>query len=357
MFASEDGKTFIDQSSVKLFVDQIFGIGVRKDHSPVRTHAVDHMLFVMPPNVKSATAFSAYLDARVGNEYKIINVSGDNVTNLKEVKDTIVRNDKTITITCGRFNTGVTVPEWDMVIMLDDGRSPETYFQTIFRCQSPDKKRRKEECFVIDFNPQRCLEMIYNYADITAKKGESTQAAIRKFLDFAPIMDHSGNKPVQTDVNTVLNAMAQSGDYAAQFGNSIMFNWSKLDTVADMFYGLDADKNLKVSEQVADNGIELGKNCEPTGKGKTITKSADEILEEKTLREQVTTVMRRIPTFLFLESNIESVNDVINTSNKDLFEEITKITVDNFALLCDTGFINKDRLNRSIVAYQQIEAM
>jgi len=357
MFASEDGKTFIDQSSVKLFVDQIFGIGVRKDHSPVRTHAVDHMLFVMPPNVKSATAFSACLDARVGNEYKIINVSGDNVRSLNMVKDTIARNDKTITVTCGRFNTGVTVPEWDMVMMMDDGRSPETYFQTIFRCQSPDKKRRKEECFVIDFNPQRCLEIIYNYADITAKKGESTQAAVRKFLDFAPIIDHSGNKPLQTDVNTVLNAMAQSGDYASRFGSSIMFNWSKLDTVADMFYGLDADKNLKVSEQVADNGIELGKNCEPTGKGKTITKSADEILEEKTLREQVTTVMRRIPTFLFLESNIESVNDVINTSNKDLFEEITKITVDNFALLCDTGFINKDRLNRSIVAYQQIEAM
>ena len=199
--------------------------------------------------------------------------------------------------------------------------------------------------------------MIYNYADITAKKGESTQAAIRKFLDFAPIMDHSGNKPVQTDVNTVLNAMAQSGDYAAQFGNSIMFNWSKLDTVADVFYGLDADNNSKISAQVSDNGIETGKNYEPSGTSRIASNTADEILEEKTLREQVTTVMRRIPTFLFLESNIESVNDVINTSNKDLFEEITKITVDNFALLCDTGFINKDRLNRSIVAYQQIEAM
>jgi superfamily II DNA or RNA helicase len=357
MFASEDGKTFIDAASVKLFVDQLVGIGVRKEHSPFRTHAVDHILIVMPPNVKSATAFSILLNTRIGNEYKIINVSGDNVTSLDKVKDAIARNDKTITVTCGRFNTGVTVPEWDMVIMLDDGRSPETYFQTIFRCQSPDQKRRKEECYVMDFNSQRCLEMIYNYADITAKKGESTQAAVRKFLDFAPIMDHSGNKPVQTDVNTILNAMAQSGDYAASFGNSNMFNWSELDKVANIFDGLDAEKSVKVSEQVVDNGLEPGKNYEPTGKGKTITKTADNIIEEKLLREQVTTVMRRIPTFLFLSDNIESIDDIINTTNTNMFEDVTSISVDNFKLLCDTKFINTDRLNRSIVAYQQIESM
>jgi Type III restriction enzyme, res subunit len=358
MLASEDGKTFVDASAVKLFVDQIFGIGVRKEHSPIRTHAVDHMLFVLPPNVKSATAFSIYLNSRVGNEYKIINVSGDNVTSLDKVKDTISRNDKTITVTCGRFNTGVTVPEWDMVIMLDDGRSPETYFQTIFRCQSPDKKRRKEECYVIDFNPQRCLEMVYNYADITAKKGESTQAAVRKFLDFAPIMDHSGNKPVIVDVNTVLNAMVESGDYASRFGSSIMFNWSELDKVADVFDNIDAEKNSKISKQVSDNGLEPGKNFEPSGQKKNSANTPDEKVQaEKLLRERVITVMRRIPTFLFLESDIESIHDIIATSNSQLFSDITEISVDEFELLCNTGFINTDRLNRSIVAYQQIEKM
>jgi type II restriction enzyme len=106
----------------------------------------------------------------VGADYKIINVAGDNTKKLEDVKDLIRRNQKSITVTCGRFNTGVTVPEWDMVMMLDDTRAPETYFQTIFRCQSPDKSRGKELCSVIDFNPQRCLEMIYEFADITAKK-------------------------------------------------------------------------------------------------------------------------------------------------------------------------------------------
>ena len=76
--------------------------------------------------------------------------------------ETIDRNEKTITVTCGRFNTGVTVKKWDMILMLDDGKSPETYFQTIFRAKSPDTDRQKEECYVVDYNPQRCLKMIYN---------------------------------------------------------------------------------------------------------------------------------------------------------------------------------------------------
>jgi hypothetical protein len=59
-------KSLLITSAVKLFLDQVFGIGVRKDHSPIRTHAVDHMLFVMPPNVKSATAMSKLLESTCG---------------------------------------------------------------------------------------------------------------------------------------------------------------------------------------------------------------------------------------------------------------------------------------------------
>ena len=121
MFGSEDGETFIDDAAVKLFLDQVFGIGVRKTQSPIRTHAVDHMLWVMPGNVKSVNALCKMLKKRVGDDYKILNVAGDNITKLDKVKQSIERNDKTITVTCGRFNTGVTVPEWDMVMMLDDG--------------------------------------------------------------------------------------------------------------------------------------------------------------------------------------------------------------------------------------------
>lgn len=356
MFGSEDGETFIDDSAVKLFTDQVFGIGVHKSKSPIRTHAVDHMLFVMPPNVKSATAMSKLLTKRVGKEYKIINVSGDNVRSLDKVKDLIRRNEKTITVTCGRFNTGVTVPEWDMVVMLDDTRAPETYFQTIFRCQSPDKKRGKELCSVVDFNPQRCLEMIYEFADVTAKPEQSTQEAVREFLDFAPVLDHSGNKPTLVDVEAVLNLMSETGGYAERFGSQFMMNWEFLDDHADKFIGIDAEALAKKTADLSDDELERGKNYESNG-----TKTQAEIDAEKKmrqeLRQRVLTTMRRLPTYLFLEEKkIDSVDDILYINNEQLFHETIGLSMQDFKDLC-SGFIKTDRLDRCIMAYNQIESM
>lgn len=353
MFGSDTGETFNDESAVKLFLDQVFGIGVRKEHSPVRTFAVDHMLWVMPPNVNSATAMSKMLERRVGNDYKIINVSGDNVTSLDRVKQDILTYPKTITVTCGRFNTGVTVPEWDAVFMMDDTRAPETYFQTIFRCQSPDQRRFKEACAVMDFNPQRCLEMIYEFADITAKKGDSTQSAVRNFLEFAPVLDHSGNRPVEVDVNRVLDMMATTGGYAERFGSSTMLNLGLIEDYADKFYGIDAEASVTVSSEVADNGLEKGKNYEPTNKPKSKAQSLEEEKRLKELKQKVITMMRRLPTYLFLEdAKIDNVHDIIYNNNNELFTETVGIDLEAFNDLCN-GFIKTERLDRAIMAYCQ----
>jgi type I site-specific restriction endonuclease len=356
MFGSNDGETFIDESAVKLFLDQVFGIGVRKHHSPVRTHAVDHMLLVMPPSVDSAVAMSMMLEKRVGNDYKIINVAGDNVRKLKQVKDLIRHNEKTITVTCGRFNTGVTVPEWDMIMMLDDTRAPETYFQTIFRCQSPDEKRGKELCSVVDFNPQRCLEMIYEFADITAKPNESTQEAVRSFLEFAPVLDHSGNKTIEVDVNRVLNMMAETGGYAERFGSSVMLNWGHLSDVADKFLGISADKNVKKKSSISDNGLEKGKNFDGTSLGNK-TKTLEEEKAERELRQKVMTMMRSLPNYLFLETaKIDNVADILYINNTELFNDTVGIELASFKKLCEQ-FIKTERLNRAIMAFKQIESM
>lgn len=350
MFGSEDGKTFVDTSSVKLFLDQVFGIGVKKVHSPIRTHAVDHMLFVMPPAVSSATAMSIMLEQRVGTDYKIINVSGDNITDLDTVKTLIARNKKTITVTCGRFNTGVTVPEWDMVMMLDDTRAPETYFQTIFRCQSPDKPRGKELCSIVDFNPQRCLEMIYEFADITAKSSQSTQDAVREFLDFAPVLDHSGNKPIEISVDHVLKMMAENGNYVERFGSSHMFNWDELTNVADKFSHIEADNKSSVSDQIVDNGLIKGKNYE----SRESTNSNIDKDSLKKIKEKVITTLRRMPTYLFLEDEkIDNVHDILYNNNEDLFEQSIGITINTFKELCG-NFIKTEKLDRAIMAYNQI---
>jgi superfamily II DNA or RNA helicase len=351
MFGSDNGVDFVDNSAVKLFLDQVFGIGVRKTNSPVRTHAVDHMLFVMPPSVNSATAMSRMLEQRVGDDYKIINVAGDNTKKLEQVKQLIQRNQKTITVTCGRFNTGVTVPEWDMVMMLDDTRAPETYFQTIFRVQSPDKSRSKELCSVVDFNPQRCLEMIYEFADITAKPGQSTQQAVREFLEFAPVLDHSANQPKEVDVNQVLKMMSETGGYAERFGSNVMLNWTLVDTVADKFNTIDADANAKAASSVADNGLIKGKNFDTTNLVKPKTPNLVD-KEERELKRRVITMMRRLPTYLFLEeAKVDNIADIVYTNNEELFFDTVGISLEDFDELCKIGFVNTSRLDRAIMAY------
>ena len=357
MFSSDDGEKFKDESAVRLFLDQVFGIGVRKDHSPIRTFACDHMLWMMSPSVNSVNALCKLLKSKVGDDYHIINVAADNVRRLTDVQQKILTYPKTITVSCGRFNTGVTVEQWNAVYMLDDTRSPESYFQTIFRCQSPDDRRGKEECAVIDFNPQRCLEMIYEFADIAAKSGQSTQQAVREFLEFAPVLDHSGNKPVEIDTDKVLNMMSATGGYVERFGSTVMLNWALLDTVSNKFYGINPDKNVKSSSQIADNELIPGKNFEPTNQSKTKSTPDPTEEERRELHQKIITMMRRLPTYLLLESKkIDRVEDMLYTNNNELFEETVGISIETFKELCE-GFIKTERLDRCIMAFNQIEMM
>lgn len=79
---------------------------------------------------------------------------------------------KTITLTCGKLTTGVTVKPWTGVFMLRNMSSPESYFQTAFRCQSPwdiedefkHKTIIKKECYVFDFALNRALKQISDYS-------------------------------------------------------------------------------------------------------------------------------------------------------------------------------------------------
>jgi hypothetical protein len=136
-----------------------------------------------------------------------------------------------------------------------------------------------------------------------------------------------------------------------------MLNWGMLDDVADKFYGIDAEKSVKKLDQISNNGLERGKNYESTGKVKTKAEIDLEIKELKELKERVVTMMRRLPTYLFLEENqIDSIDDIMYTNNVELFKDTVGITIKDFDELC-SGFIKTDRLNRCIMAYNQIEAM
>jgi superfamily II DNA or RNA helicase len=352
MFGSDNGIKFNDEPTVKLFLDQVFGRGsVKKVHSPIRTCAADHMLFVMPPNVKSVNAFCNLLDQMVGEEYHIINVAGNNIKSLAKVKKAIRQNSKTVTVTCGRFNTGVTVPEWDAVFMLGDGAAPETYFQTIFRVQSPDKRRGKEKCYVFDFNPERVLELVYTYAELTAKKNQSTKSTLREFLDFAPIIDHSGNKTKIVDTESIVSFVTDNGNYLDKFASSYLWNKEQATNFTNLLQLNGAVVNTKSQKNVNSNGLDKGKNYLNLKKGLKGQKTEKDLVEQ--ILEKAKIVTKNIPAYVMFVDHVESVRQLMKTDSKT-FEQQFEIPLICFKDMIESKFLNEDRLNRLITGLKEV---
>lgn len=162
----------------------------------------------MVPGVKEAAAMSAMLKQHpVFGNFEIVNVAGegdeeiDTRDALAEVKNAIAKNEYTITLSCGRLTTGVSVPEWTAVLMISGSFSTaaSSYMQTIFRVQTPWEHdgMRKEQCYVFDFAPDRTLKVIAETAKVSTKAGKTTsddRQRLGQFLNFCPIIAYDGSR-------------------------------------------------------------------------------------------------------------------------------------------------------------------
>tara|TARA_R110000744_G_scaffold62228_1_gene128431 strand:- start:1436 stop:3604 length:2169 start_codon:yes stop_codon:yes gene_type:complete len=360
MFAARDNK-FEYPSVVDAFLATIGKKRVKgQSWSPYQADSIsnrllDHMLWMLPMSIDSVTALCEMLRNHPNFEdYDIINASGNNTVNIGDVKEAIERNTRTITVSCGRFDTGVTVPEWKTVIMLDGGKSPEKYFQTIFRAQSPLKghdDRWHDECLVIDFNPQRLLELVYDYCSITAQASDSTEKAIKEFLEVASLLEHGENGIVEREVGDVMMAMSRSGNFSDRFGSARNICSNSADErLLEALADLSATKAKKIEVLLGSTSeVEKGKVSRTlTQREKTDLKK---VLED--IREKAQTALRRIPTYLFITTDIEqNCNDIVEKgSDSDLFEEVTGISADIFGHALDIGFLDRSSLNRSIADF------
>ncbi len=178
----------------------------------------------MVPGVKEAKALSALLQSHpVFGQFKIVNVAGDgdeeeaNEEALKKVEKAIGDHPNetySITLSCGRLTTGVSVKAWTAVFMLSGSHntSASSYMQTIFRVQTPAtiNGKVKEECFVFDFAPDRTLKVIAETAKVSAKAGktkDSDRNVMGEFLNFCPIISYDGSQMREYDVNGMLEQL------------------------------------------------------------------------------------------------------------------------------------------------------
>lgn len=223
-----EGK-FIHEEHVKSFLDLIVKYDPESNY-PFSTlefrNSFRHTLW-MVPGVKEARALSALLKVHpIFSQFDIVNVAGDgdeeveNDDALKLVNKAMGENPedtRTITLSCGKLTTGVTVRPWTAVMMLAGSHNTDAkaYMQTIFRVQSPYTTvdgRRKENCYVFDFAPDRTLKVLADTARVQTKKttNESDRVKLGKFLNFCPVIGYNGTRMASYNVDSMLEQLKRA---------------------------------------------------------------------------------------------------------------------------------------------------
>ncbi len=225
-FKVDEEGSFLHKKDVCSFLNQICKEDAESNYPYSTEEYRDnfrHTLW-MVPGVKEAKALSKLLKVHpVLGQFEIVNVAGDgdeeeaNEEALKKVEKAITdkpHDTYTITLSCGRLTTGVSVKAWTAVFMLSGSHntSASGYMQTIFRVQTPAtiNGKVKEECFVFDFAPDRTLKVIAETAKVSAKAGKTTgedRKIMGEFLNFCPIIAIHGSQMKNYDVNGMLEQL------------------------------------------------------------------------------------------------------------------------------------------------------
>ena len=225
-FRVNDSGEFVHRSHVQNFLDLLTKTDEESMYPFANKRYRDifrHTLW-MVPGVKSAKALAAMLrNHPVFGLFEIVNVAGDgdeeeaNEEALKKVTDAIGTdpdNTRTITLSCGRLTTGVSVKPWMGVFMLSGSfnTAASAYMQTIFRVQTPAtiNGRVKEDCYVFDFAPDRTLKVLAETAKISTKAGKQSSGErqqLGEFLNFCPIISIEGSQMKQLDTEHMLQQL------------------------------------------------------------------------------------------------------------------------------------------------------
>lgn len=295
----------------------------------------------------------------------------------KSMKDPLAT--KTITLTCGKLTTGVTVKPWTGIFMLRNLKSPETYFQAAFRVQSPweiDGEVMKEEVYVFDFALDRALKQIADYScRLNPNMGEGPEKKVEEFISFLPVLAYDGAKMTQIDAAAILD-YAMSGTSATLLArrwesallvnvdNETLKRLMASKEAMDALMKIEGFRSLNSDIETIINKSEKVKKAKKE-KGEDLTKKEKQELTEeekeyKSLRKQIQEKLikfaTRVPIFMYLTDYREqTLVDVITQLEPGLFKKVTGLDVKDFELLCSLNVFNADLMNDAIYKFKRYE--
>ncbi|MFZ2651395.1 MAG: DEAD/DEAH box helicase family protein [Burkholderiaceae bacterium] len=296
---------------------------------------------------------------------------------------------KTITLSCGKLTTGVTVPQWSSILMLRNLKSPETYFQAAFRVQSPwsiknpngdnpnDEEILKPVCFVFDFAPTRALRQLSEYAIGLSPNEPNPENAVKDLVSFLPVLAYDGANMTQIDAGGILDiAMAGTSAtlLARKWESALLVNVDNdtLRRIMDSPEAMAAVERIEGWRALGDNVIETiinksekvkalknkAKEKELSAKEKKeLTEAEKEYKSKRKLvQEKLIKFATRIPAFMYLTDFRENtLQDVITKLEPDLFLAVTGLTVKDFHLLVQLKVFNTEQMNQAVFAFRRYE--
>lgn len=296
---------------------------------------------------------------------------------------------KTITLSCGKLTTGVTVAQWSSILMLRNLNSPETYFQAAFRVQSPwtiknpngDDPNAEEVlkpiCFVFDFAPTRALRQISEYGIGLSPNEANPENAVKELVSFLPVLAYDGANMTQVDAGGILDiAMAGTSAtlLARKWESALLVNVDNetLRRILDNPEAMAAVERIEGWRALGDNIIETiinksDKVKELKGRAKERELTAKEKKEltaeekeykskRKLVQEKLIKFATRIPAFMYLTDFRENtLQDVITKLEPELFLTVTGLTVKDFHLLVSLSVFNTDQMNQAVFAFRRYE--
>lgn len=351
------------------------------------------------PSVAACKAMAALLKKPANSffhEYAILvaagNEAGMGLDALGPVREAMGNPAKTksITLSCGKLTTGVSVPGWAGIFMLRNTSSPESYFQAAFRVQTPwyvsnkdgtDPRKKevlKHKCYIFDFAPNRALQLISEYSGrLNLNESTSAEAKVEEFIRFLPVLCYDGYRMQPLDARELLDIVAAgtaSTMLAKRWQSAHMVNvdnvtleklLSNPDILAalegiEAFRNLGKDLTKVIASEKSLNKLKKeekeGKEIDPKEKKEAQKEEKENKGFKKELREKLLKFVTRVPVFMYLTDNREQcLKDVITELEPALFTKVTGLKVSDFEKLCEIGVFNSQVMNSAIFAFKRFE--
>ena len=396
---------FVYESDVQKWLELIrgrftttddFKLGSEKPPMPFSDttllNVLTHTLWYLP-NVASCYAMANLLSQKQNvvtyGSYKVIVCAGTKagigLDALYPVQNAMADplKTKTITLTCGKLTTGVTVRPWTGIFMLRNLKSPESYFQAAFRVQSPWEIRddlgnrviMKKECYIFDFALERALHQISDYSCRLNVDDTNPEQKVSEFIQFLPVLAFDGASMNRIDAQDILDIT-----YAGTSATLLAKRWQtallvhvdndtlkKLRDNPDAMAALMNIEGFRALNSEIDTIINRSEKVKKLKKerGDDLTNKEKRELSEdekaaKSLRKQVQEKLlklaARIPAFMYLTDYREyTIKDVITQIEPELFKKVTGLNVKDFEILNEIGLFDPEKMNQGIFGFRKYE--